>query len=205
MFEDFESQYKSEGYKNIVGIDEVGRGCLFGDVVACAIIMPMDDKIEGIKDSKKLTEKKRNALYDLILEKCIAVGIGRINSKVIDEVNIKNATHLAMQMAVENLKTKEGVAVVPDLLLIDAESIKTDIDQVGIIKGDDRCYSISCASIIAKVYRDRLCVKWAEKYPNYLIEKHKGYATKEHRHRIVENGVTDMHRISFLKNMGEWK
>lgn len=199
--ESYELDYIKQGYKLIAGIDEVGRGPLFGDVVACAVIMPADRRIEGVKDSKKLSEKKRETLYDEILHTAFAVGIGRVSAKVIDEINIKNATHLAMEKAVLNLTNDQGMKIVPDLLLIDAEKIHTDIEQVAIIKGDASCYSIACASIVAKVYRDSMCKKWAELYPDYGIEKHKGYGTEAHRKAIKEYGPTPMHRMTFLKNI----
>lgn len=199
--ESYELDYIKQGYKLIAGIDEVGRGPLFGDVVACAVIMPTDRHIEGVKDSKKLSEKKREAFYDEILHTAFAVGIGRVSAKVIDEINIKNATHLAMEKAVLNLTNDQGIKIVPDLLLIDAEKIHTDIEQVAIIKGDASCYSIACASIVAKVYRDSMCKKWAELYPDYGIEKHKGYGTEAHRKAIKEYGPTPMHRMTFLKNI----
>ena len=199
--ESYELDYIKQGYKLIAGIDEVGRGPLFGDVVACAVIMPTDRRIEGVKDSKKLSEKKREALYDEILHTAFAVGIGRVSAKVIDEINIKNATHLAMEKAVLNLTNDQGMKIVPDLLLIDAEKIHTDIEQVAIIKGDASCYSIACASIVAKVYRDSMCKKGGELYPDYGIEKHKGYGTEAHRKAIKEYGPTPMHRMTFLKNI----
>lgn len=198
--EEFEKEYKKIGYTNIVGIDEVGRGSLFGDVLACAIIMP-DSRIEGVADSKKLSVKKRESLYEKILDECIAVGIGRIDSKKIDEINIKNATHLAMEQAIQNMRDQKGRKVYADLLLIDAEKIDTQIAQVSIIKGDDRCYSIACASIVAKVYRDSLCDNWEKLYPGYNLKKNKGYGTTEHRNAIKEIGYTPMHRITFLKNL----
>ncbi|MDU5098961.1 MAG: ribonuclease HII [Peptoniphilus grossensis] len=203
-FYNFENEYYEKGYKNICGIDEVGRGCLFGDVVSCAIIMPKDDFIEGVNDSKKLSPKKREELYPKILESCIAVGIGRANPDIIDKVNIKMATHISMINALENLRDKEGKKVSADCVLIDAETIETGIFQKAIIKGDESCYSIACASIIAKVYRDNLCDKWAEEYPHYGIEKHKGYATKYHREALKAYGPTAMHRKSFLKNIKSW-
>lgn len=204
MFENFEDECRKQGYKNIVGIDEVGRGTLFGDVVACAIIMPQENKIDGIKDSKKLSEKKREYFYDIILNESLAVGIGRIDAETIDKINIKNATHRAMEMAVNNLKDKEENFIQADILLIDAEHIDLQIVQQSIIKGDDKCYTIACASIVAKVFRDRLCKTWAEQYPEYAIEKHKGYATKVHREAIKKYGPSELHRKSFLKNVGEW-
>ena len=203
-FYNFENEYYEKGYKNICGIDEVGRGCLFGDVVSCAIIMPKDDFIKGVNDSKKLSPKKREELYPKILESCLAVGIGRANPDIIDKVNIKMATHISMINALENLRDKEGKKVSADCVLIDAETIETGIFQKAIIKGDESCYSIACASIIAKVYRDNICDKWAEEYPHYGIEKHKGYATKYHRDALKAYGPTVMHRKSFLKNIKSW-
>lgn len=203
-FYKFENEYYDKGYKYVCGIDEVGRGCLFGDVVSCAIIMPKDDFIEGVNDSKKLSPKKREELYPKILESAIAVGIGRANPDIIDKVNIKMATHISMINALENLRNKKGEKVIADCVLIDAETIETGIFQHAIIKGDESCYSIACASIIAKVYRDDLCNKWAEEYPHYGIEKHKGYATKYHREALKAYGPTVMHRKSFLKNIKSW-
>lgn len=196
-----EERLYQEGYRKIACIDEVGRGCLAGDVLACAIIMPRDKKIEGITDSKQISEKKREVLYDLILEDALAVGIGRVNSKIIDEINIKEATREAMKRAVENLKDKEGKKVEADYLLVDAEDVYIDIAQENIVKGDEKSYGIGCASIIAKVYRDRLCKDWDESYPGYNIKQNKGYGTKEHREMIKELGASDIHRISFLKNI----
>lgn len=201
---DYELYYRNKSYKIIAGIDEVGRGCLFGDVLACCVVMPDGKRIEGITDSKKLSKKKREAYYDQILKDAIAVGIGRADSNTIDEINIKNATHLAMMRAIINLRDKNDKQVKPDLLLIDAEHIDVQTEQVSIIKGDEKCYSISCASIVAKVYRDKLCQTWAEEYPNYQIEKNMGYGTKAHRDAIKKHGITDMHRKSFVKNRKNW-
>lgn len=203
-FYKFENEYYDKGYKYVCGIDEVGRGCLFGDVVSCAIIMPKDDFIEGVNDSKELSPKKREELYPKILESAIAVGIGRANPDIIDKVNIKMATHISMINALENLRNKKGEKVIADCVLIDAETIETGIFQHAIIKGDESCYSIACASIIAKVYRDDLCNKWAKDYPHYGIEKHKGYGTKYHRDALKAYGPTKMHRKTFLKNMKLW-
>ena len=203
-FNNSENEYYDKGYKYVCGIDEVGRGCLFGDVVSCAIIMPKDDFIEGVNDSKKLSPKKREELYPKILESAVAVGIGRANPDIIDKVNIKMATHISMINALENLRNKKGEKVIADCVLIDAETIETGIFQHAIIKGDESCYSIACASIIAKVYRDDLCNKGAEEYPHYGIEKHKGYGTKYHREALKAYGPTNMHRKTFLKNMKLW-
>ena len=191
----------NKGYEYIACIDEVGRGCLFGDVVACAIIMPKGLLIEGVNDSKKLTPKKREKLYDIILDNCIACGIGRVDSNTIDEINIKESTRLAMKLAVENLVDKSGNKVIPDYLLVDAEKVYIDIPQEAIIKGDEKCHSIACASIIAKVYRDRWCLDWANMHPNYAIEKHKGYGTNKHIDAIKIYGPTTMHRHTFLKKI----
>ncbi|WBW49714.1 ribonuclease HII [Peptoniphilus equinus] len=202
--ENFESQYKALGYSHIVGIDEVGRGCLFGDVVACAVIMP-ESRIEGVKDSKKLSQKKREELYTLILKHAVAVGIGRADAQEIDSVNIKNATHLAMERAVNNLRDQKNRKVYTDLLLIDAETINLKVAQVPLIHGDDRCYSIACASIVAKVYRDSLCQQWDERYPGYSIAANKGYGTAIHRRALQSKGPSAMHRRSFLGKILEPK
>lgn len=195
------NEYVEKGYKYIACIDEVGRGCLCGDVVACAIIMDMTDILEEVTDSKKLSEKKREELYDKILDKSIAVGIGQVDSSTIDKINIKQATRLAMKKAVLNLKDKNERPVRPDFLLIDAENIDLDIDQESLIKGDQKSYGIACASIIAKVYRDCMCKKLALTYPGYKLEKNKGYGTKEHREAIIKLGPTKIHRKTFLKNI----
>ncbi len=200
MLEIEERIYKL-GYSNIACIDEVGRGCLSGDVVACAIIMPRGLRINGVKDSKKLSEKKREFLYDEILNNSLAYGIGRVDSRVIDKINIKESTRIAMKNAVNNLKDRNGERVNSDFLLIDAEKIDINIDQEAIIKGDDKSHGIACASIIAKVFRDRLCIEWDQEYEGYNFKKHKGYGTKEHIGYIKEIGPSPIHRITFLKNI----
>lgn len=185
-----------QGYEAIAGIDEVGRGCLFGDVVAAAVIMPKGLILDGVNDSKKLTEKKRDQLYDQIVEHAIAWSVARIDASTIDKLNIKQATRLAMKQAVEQLEP------VPDLLFVDAEKIDLPIMQHSIIKGDATSQSIACASIIAKVTRDRLCVEeWEPLYPGYGIAVHKGYGTKIHREAIAVHGPTPMHRRSFLTKL----
>src|SRR5699024_1394884 len=141
---------------NLAGVDEVGRGPLAGPVVACAVIMPKGKYIDGIKDSKKLSEKKRIILDKAIREEAIAIGIGVVDEKDIDEINIKQANLKAMKIAVERLKDKDGNIIKPDMVFIDAEKIDTEIPQVSLIKGDDRCYPIACASIVAKVFRDAM-------------------------------------------------
>lgn len=198
----YDLQLVNQGYRFIACVDEVGRGCLFGDVVACAIVMPYNVAIEGVADSKKLSAKKRLILNKKILEQCIAVGIGQSDVSVIEQVNIKNATQLAMVKALENLTTKTGDSIIPDLILVDAEKIKyREVPVLSIIKGDDTSYGIGCASIVAKVHRDSLCEYWDEQYPGYFLKKNKGYGTKEHRNAILEKGYTDMHRRSFLRKI----
>lgn len=199
---EIENSLYEKGYKSIACIDEVGRGCLFGDVVACAIIMPKDLVIPEVKDSKKLTAKKRETLYDIILESAMAYGIGRVNSKIIDEINIRQATLEAMKLAVGNLRGRDDDKTIkPDYLLIDAETIHMDIDQEGIKGGDNLSHGIACASIIAKVYRDKLCSQWNDEYPEYKIGKHKGYGTKAHIQALKEHGPSDLHRHTFLRKI----
>lgn len=198
---EFENRVFKSGFKHIACIDEVGRGCLAGDVVACAIIMPQGLKLEGVKDSKKLSAKKREMLYDQILSCAVAYGIGRIDSNVIDKINIKEGTRLAMKMAVENLKDKDGNPIEADYLLVDAEKIDLKIPQEAIVKGDDKSHGIACASIVAKVFRDRLCSDWDLQYEGYNLKKHKGYGTKEHINYIKELGPSPIHRITFLRNI----
>ncbi len=184
------------GYQYIAGVDEVGRGCLFGDVIAAAVIMPQGVIIEGVTDSKKLTDKKRERLYTEIMEQALAVGVGYVPAEVIDEINIRQAALRAMKQALGQL------SVVPDYILVDAETVDMPQPQQSIIKGDANSHSIAAASIIAKVTRDRLCEgEWEQQYPGYGIAGHKGYATKLHRERILELGVTPLHRRSFLGNL----
>ena len=192
----YEREYLKLGYKYICGIDEVGRGCLFGPVTAAAVIMPLSlennkDIINGIQDSKKLTAKKREELSKKIIEKSISYSIYSISEKTIDEINILNATKLAMINAVKNLKIK------PDILFIDALKIDIDIKQISIIKGDLKSYSIGCASILAKVCRDEIMNNLPEEYQKYKISKNKGYGTKEHLEAIKKYGPSNMHRFSF--------
>jgi len=191
-----EKELWAEGYERIAGVDEVGRGCMFGDVVAAAVILPTGLKIEGIDDSKKLSEKKRDELYDIITEEAVAIGIGRVDAETIDRINIKQASRLAMKMAVEALNAEVQA------LLVDAETIQVDLPQRAIIKGDSLSQSIGAASIIAKVTRDRLCAgEWERDYPGYGIAVHKGYGTAAHRERILELGISSLHRQSFLVKM----
>lgn len=198
---EIERELWAKGYKNIACIDEVGRGCLAGDVVACAVILPMDLFIEGVRDSKKLTPKKREVLNDIIKENAIAIGIGSVDAKSIDELNIKNSTIMAMKKAISDLKDKNGNQVIPDHLLIDAETLDIDLPQKSLIKGDERCHGIAAASIVAKVYRDEKCKELALKYPYYGFERHKGYGTKAHIEAIRKYGPCPIHRFSFLKKI----
>ncbi|MDQ8733379.1 ribonuclease HII [Paenibacillus sp. LHD-38] len=192
----YEQSLWQEGYKAIAGVDEVGRGCLFGDVVAAAVILPPGLVIEGVNDSKKLSEKKRDQLYDVILQECVAWSAARVDAETIDRINIKQAARLAMKIAVESLQ------IPSDYLLIDAEKVDVSLPQQSIIKGDATSQSIAAASIVAKVTRDRLCAsEWEQDYPAYGIAIHKGYATKLHRERLIENGPSPLHRRSFLGNL----
>lgn len=204
--EDQEALEKEMERVNLVcGIDEVGRGPIAGPVLACAIIMPSGEPIPGVKDSKKLTEKRRESLYDRILSQCLAWGIGMRDERAIDQMNIRQATLAAMKDALEGLRDREGNPVVPDLVLVDAETVETTLPQRSIIKGDDRVYAISCASIIAKVTRDRMMVQYGEEYPEYGFESHKGYGTKKHYEAIEKYGLLPIHRMSFIHREGLFK
>ncbi|QUH26264.1 ribonuclease HII [Serpentinicella alkaliphila] len=197
----FEVDLWEKGYENIAFCDEVGRGCLFGPVLAAAVIMPKGLIIDGVKDSKKLTHKKREELYEIIKQKAIAIGIGMAGPKTIDEINIKKATRLAMKKAVLSLKTMEKELITPDFILIDAEEIDVNIPQQALIKGEDLSHGIAAASIVAKVIRDRMCIEWDEKYPEYGIGQHKGYGTQKHKEALLKYGSSDLHRKSFLKKI----
>ncbi|MBE6158973.1 MAG: ribonuclease HII [Firmicutes bacterium] len=187
----YERKLNSEGYKLIGGVDEVGRGPLVGPVVAACVILPVGYKLEGLTDSKKLSEKKREEFYDIIMRDAIAVGVGEISAKVIDEVNIYEASKLAMLEAIKSLKVK------PDYLLIDAMKLDIDIKQTSIIKGDFLSQSIAAASVIAKVTRDRMMVELDKKYPEYEFAKHKGYPTKRHVELIEKYGVLENYRFTY--------
>ncbi|MBS7389800.1 MAG: ribonuclease HII [Ruminococcus sp.] len=196
-----ENEYREKGFNIICGVDEAGRGPLAGPVYAAAVILPSDCVIEGLNDSKKLTEKKREALFDEIKEKALAYGIASADEKEIDEINILNATFLAMKRAIASLSVK------PDLALIDGnQKPHTDIEEVTVIKGDAKSMSIAAASVLAKVSRDRFMLEMAEKYPQYEFARHKGYGTKLHYEKIAQYGVCDIHRRTFLKKiLGEQK
>ncbi|HHV38742.1 MAG TPA: ribonuclease HII [Tepidimicrobium sp.] len=198
---EIENRIYEKGHELIACIDEVGRGCLAGDVLACALIMPRGIIIDGITDSKKLTARRREELHRKIMKRAIAIGIGRVDPETIDRINIKESTRLAMRQAVLNLADRAGNLVIPDYLLVDAENVPMDIPQMNIIKGDTKSHGIACASIVAKVFRDELCKEWASKYPGYKIEKNKGYGTREHREAIRRIGPSPVHRMSFLKNI----
>ena len=190
----FEHQY--EGYGAVCGIDEVGRGPLAGPVVAGAVILPTDCEILYLNDSKKLSEKKRELLYDEIMEKAVATGIGVISPARIDEINILQATYEAMRMAISNLKVQ------PSVLLNDAVTIPlVEIPQVPIIKGDAKSVSIAAASIIAKVTRDRMMAEYEEIYPGYSFASNKGYGSAQHIAALKELGPTPIHRRTFIKNI----
>lgn len=190
----FEHQY--EGYGAVCGIDEVGRGPLAGPVVAGAVILPTDCEILYLNDSKKLSEKKRELLYDEIMEKAVATGIGVISPARIDEINILQATYEAMRMAIGNLEIQ------PSVLLNDAVTIPlVELPQVPIIKGDAKSVSIAAASIIAKVTRDRMMAEYEEIYPGYSFASNKGYGSAQHIAALKELGPTPIHRRTFIKNI----
>lgn len=194
----FEKELQAKGFKYICGIDEAGRGPLSGPVVAAACILPFDADIKELNDSKKLSEKKRDILFDIIKEKAISFGIGMASPSEIDEINILNATMLAMHRALEAMPVK------PDFALIDGNvSRGFNIPTQTVVKGDSLSCSISAASILAKVTRDRICQEDAEKYPEYNFKKHKGYSTKEHMDILRRLGPCPIHRKTFLKFLGE--
>lgn len=198
---EIEEEIYREGYKYIAAIDEVGRGCLAGDVLACAVVMPRGLMIPEVNDSKKLSEKKRNKLYEEIKKNALGIGIGRVGPELIDEINIKESTRLAMKAAIENIRDRDGNPLKADYALIDAEELDLDIPSKSIIKGDKKSHGIACASIIAKVDRDNLCKEWDISHPGYNLSQHKGYGTKKHRESILEKGPSEIHRRSFLKKI----
>mgnify|MGYP005810512233 FL=1 len=193
---EMEKELYGKGFKNICGIDEAGRGPLAGPVVVAGVIMPQDSMIEGVNDSKKVTEKRREKLYDLILDEAISYSVAIVGQDVIDEINILNATKQGVTQVVDELDIK------PDLILVDAlEHINTrGIPYEPIIKGDAKCYNIAAASIIAKVTRDRIMREWDEIYPQYEFISHKGYGTAKHIAAIKQYGLCPIHRKSFTKN-----
>ena len=191
-----ENDLHEKGIKYICGIDEAGRGPLAGPVVVASVIMPANSMIEGVNDSKKVSEKKREKLYDLIIDEAISYGVGIIDQNEIDEINILNATKKGLTISLQELKAK------PDLILVDAlKDINTlGIPYQSIIKGDAKCYSIAAASIIAKVTRDRIMRQWDSVYPQYGFIAHKGYGTAAHISAIKQYGLCSLHRRSFTKN-----
>lgn len=195
----YERKYLAAGCRLIAGTDEVGRGPLAGPVVCAAVVMPLgEDKIvPGVDDSKKLSEKKREELSARILDTAIACKIAAVSAAEIDEINILQAVKKCMKLCVE------GLSVRPDVLLLDAMRIDCDLPQVSIIKGDALSYTVGAASIVAKVYRDRLMCEYAEIYPGYGFERNKGYGTKEHIRAIREAGPCAIHRKTFIKNFWE--
>lgn len=194
----YEKELYDKGCKYIGGVDEVGRGPLIGSVVAACVILPFDFALEGLTDSKKLSEKKRNEFYKVIWEKAIAIGIGIVDEKVIDEVNIYEATKIAMKKAISDTNIK------PDHVLIDAMPLDIDVPTTSIIKGDAKSISIAAASVIAKVTRDRMMYELDKIYPMYGLASNKGYGTKKHIEAIKKYGITKYHRLSF-KPVSEYK
>lgn len=193
---EIENSLKGKGFKYIAGVDEAGRGPLAGPVYAAAVILPDGAELTGINDSKKLTPKKREELFEKITEIAISYAIFSVDEKKIDEINILNATHKAMNGAVNSLSQK------PDYVIIDGNSIKgMEIDHETVVKGDAKSISIAAASILAKVSRDRYIDKMGEVYPEYGFEKHKGYGTKAHTDAILKYGVCPIHRRTFLKKL----
>ena len=190
-----EKIYSSSDIKYICGIDEAGRGPLAGPVVVGAVVLPRDSFIEGINDSKKISEKKREQIYEAITKEAISYGVGIVSQDKIDDINILNATKLGLTMALKELKVK------PDLIIVDAlDKIDTlGIPYISLVKGDAKVYSVAAASIIAKVTRDRMMQEWDAIYPAYGFAKHKGYGTAFHIEAIKENGLCLIHRKSFIK------
>jgi len=192
----FDKQYLNKTIKYLAGVDEAGRGPLAGPVVAAAVMFNKNINIKGVNDSKLLTEKQREKLYDQIISSALSYSVSIIEPEVIDEVNILNATLRAMKQSVEDLK------VTPDLVLVDGNrKFQSDIPVIPIVKGDSKSFSIAAASILAKVTRDRLMKKLAVQYPVYLWEQNKGYPTKQHREIIRKLGPTPLHRKTFLKKI----
>lgn len=190
---EYERQLTEQGYKHIAGIDEAGRGPLAGPVVVASVIMPLDDIIDGVNDSKKLSAKKRDLLYDKIMEKAVETHVAIIPHAVIDEINILNATKKGM------LDCINGLSQV-DIVLIDAVKLQAKVPTMAIVHGDALSYSIAAASIVAKVTRDRLMLDYDKQYPLYDFAKHKGYGTAEHIRLLKEYGPCEIHRRSFIKN-----
>ncbi|MBR0190279.1 MAG: ribonuclease HII [Clostridia bacterium] len=191
---EYERKYIAMGKTLVAGVDEVGRGPLAGPVVCAAVIMPVNDIIEGVTDSKKLTAKRREELAEIIKEKAVALSVFSVSEREIDQINILQAVKKCMTGAVEGLKVK------PDIVLCDGLDIGLPFDTEYIVKGDFRSYTIGCASIVAKVFRDNLMTEYAKEFPQYGFDKHKGYGTKAHIDKIKECGPCSLHRRTFIKN-----
>jgi len=195
---EYEKLALNDGFKTVCGIDEAGRGPLAGPVFAAAVILPMDFEIEGLNDSKKLTQKKREQLFDIIVENAVSYSIATATEMEIDEINILKATFLAMNRAVD------GLEVSPDIALIDGnQKPGLKIEERTMIKGDAKSVSIAAASILAKVSRDRYMIELSKIYPQYFFEKHKGYGTKLHYEMLEQHGISQVHRRTFLKKLLE--
>ena len=190
---EYEKKLEIDGIKVIAGVDEVGRGPLIGNVVAACVVLPVDFELEGLTDSKKLSEKKRNEYYEIICNKALAIGIGRVTPKVIDEVNIYQATKIAMKEAINEASKKINI----EHILIDAMPIDIDIPTTSIIKGDLKSITIAAASVVAKVIRDNEMYELDKIYPMYDLAKNKGYGTKKHLNAIEEYGITRYHRVTY--------
>ena len=191
---DYEKKYYDKGIILVAGVDEAGRGPLAGPVCVASVIMPQDNIIEEINDSKKLSEKKREKLYQQIIDTALCYHIELIDNQIIDEINILNATKLGMKKCIENLE------IVPEIAIIDAVKIDTEIPTESLIKGDALSYNVASASILAKVTRDRLMVELDNLYPEYNFKKHKGYGTKEHIEALKKYGKCEIHRNTFIGN-----
>jgi ribonuclease HII len=192
---DYENELWHKGFVKVAGVDEAGRGSLVGGVVAAAVVLPQGSFIDGVRDSKALSANRREALYKVITHTALAWGIGIVDEVMIDKINILQATRLAMKLAVEDLDTGA------DHLLVDAETIPVSIPQTRLIHGDAISHSISCASIIAKVTRDRMCRLWHEEFPNYGILANKGYCTRGHLQALLAYGPCPIHRKSFTRKL----
>lgn len=188
---EYENKLYDKGINLIGGIDEVGRGPLIGPVVAACVILPKNYKLEGLTDSKKLSEKKRDKFYNILMKDAVSIGIGIVDEKEIDELNIYQATKKAMAQAVDNMKIK------PEHILVDAMPLELDIPTTSIIKGDAKSITIAAASVIAKVTRDRMMYELDEKYPMYDLKHNKGYPTKNHLEALKKYGITKYHRLSY--------
>ena len=188
---EYENELYKKGINLIGGIDEVGRGPLIGPVVAACVILPKNYKLEGLTDSKKLSEKKRDKFYNILMKDAVSIGIGIVDEKEIDELNIYQATKKAMAQAVDNMKIK------PEHILVDAMPLELDIPTTSIIKGDAKSITIAAASVIAKVTRDRMMYELDEKYPMYDLKHNKGYPTKKHLEALKKYGITKYHRLSY--------